>query len=293
MQTSNNSPLVQVTVGIVAKVSSSLLVKLPICPLFTAACILQSHQADHQLAKQIGDKQLNTITILQQIKQDQGISSWFRGFPVELLKNILTGMFSPMLMKIFNIIPKFDPSTDLGKYYLRNVVGGALIGTAMEALTRPLAYVRFKLAFDTIGKRQYSGPIDVLKKTIETNGYSALFVGLDASLIKLIVYRFSYFVMYDILTSVNPYPNDIRAKFLIAQLISFSNFLICYPLETVERKLQVQADKKEKTFSGTLDCFQKTYKEEGISGFFRGWKISIATSLAISGGFILYDLITN
>ncbi|KAK7202882.1 mitochondrial carrier domain-containing protein, partial [Myxozyma melibiosi] len=43
-----------------------------------------------------------------------------------------------------------------------------------------------------------------------------------------------------------------------------------YPFDTVKVRLQSQPDGKPLQFSGPVDCFQQTWRNEGINGFYRG-----------------------
>lgn len=43
-------------------------------------------------------------------------------------------------------------------------------------------------------------------------------------------------------------------------------------------------------YSGTLDCFSKTFKEEGITGFFKGNLSNLYRSVGSSLVLVLYDI---
>lgn len=61
--------------------------------------------------------------------------------------------------------------------------------------------------------------------------------------------------------------------------------ILTYPFDTVRRRLMIQSGKQEKNFRGSLDCWRKISKTEGINGFFRGCMTnSLRTA---SGAFVL------
>jgi solute carrier family 25 (adenine nucleotide translocator) protein 4/5/6/31 len=78
-------------------------------------------------------------------------------------------------------------------------------------------------------------------------------------------------------------------KFFWAQAsVIFSEFL-SYPGDTVKRKIMMQSLKKQKEYNGIVDCFSKTYKNEGLNGLWKGAYSNILRSVGSSLCLVLYD----
>merc|ERR1719377_161816 len=76
---------------------------------------------------------------------------------------------------------------------------------------------------------------------------------------------------------MNPYakaegPIRVASNFAIAQVTAISAGYASYPFDTVRRRLQMQSEKpqSEWLYKGTMDCFGKILKDEGMSAMFKG-----------------------
>merc|ERR1719389_1096169 len=98
----------------------------------------------------------------------------------------------------------------------------------------------------------------------------------------IIPYRGVYFGLYDTARSQNPYKND-RGVVGIASS----------PFDTVRRRLQMQSEKpvSEWAYKGTVDCFGKIMKEQGITAFFKGAGANALRTVGSAMVLVLYDQI--
>merc|ERR1712167_289060 len=64
----------------------------------------------------------------------------------------------------------------------------------------------------------------------------------------------------------------IAAKFACAQTAALAAAYASYPFDTVRHRLQMQSEKPqaEWVYKGTMDCFAKIAKDEGMSAMFKG-----------------------
>merc|ERR1712176_975476 len=161
---------------------------------------------------------------------------------------------------------------------------GALAGGLTNSLVYPLIYVRTVLGADLGKEKKYNGMFDCLKKTNQSNGVLSLYNGIGPSTMGIVVYRGAQFGLQDILKSFNPYQKDFSAiglmsKFTVAQIAVSASGIISYPLDTMQRRLQIEASKPqaEQMYSGMGDCFKKILKNEGPGGSSRErWPTSCA-----------------
>ena len=76
---------------------------------------------------------------------------------------------------------------------------------------------------------------------------------------------------------MNPYKKNrdivgLASKFCIAQFTAILAGYASYPFDTIRRRLQMQSEKpqSEWVYKGTVDCFNKICKEEGVPALFKG-----------------------
>ena len=102
-------------------------------------------------------------------------------------------------------------------------------------------------------------------------------------------YRASYFGLYD--TAKVFMGDNVVVNFVVAFAVTTSSGLVAYPLDTIRRRMMMQSGKTgaEIQYTGTLDCFSKMLKEEGIGGFYKGSLSNIYRGLGASLVLVLYD----
>jgi len=178
-----------------------------------------------------------------------GPKSLWRGNVANCIRYVPTAacnlMFKDTIKRMF---PKFDKNNNFLKFAGTQIASGSLAGGITNTLVYPLIYVRTALGAD-IGKvRAYNGVADCLTKTIKQNGVSSLYNGIGPSTVGIVVYRGVQFGMQDTLKAFNPYQKDttfigLLSKFIVAQIAVSLSGLAAYPLDTMQRRLQVEATK--------------------------------------------------
>jgi solute carrier family 25 (adenine nucleotide translocator) protein 4/5/6/31 len=160
--------------------------------------------------------------------------------------------------------------------------------------------VRTVLGTDLGKEKKYNGMFDCLKKTIQSNGVSSLYNGIGPSTIGIVVYRGAQFGIQDILKSFNPYQKDFSAiglasKFIVAQIAVSASGIVSYPLDTLQRRLQIEASqpKEQQMYTGMVDCFGKILKNEGPGGFFKGALANVLRGTGAALVLVIYDEIIN
>ena len=170
-----------------------------------------------------------------------------------------------------SIFPKYNQKTQFWPWFGVNMASGGLAGASSLLIVYPLDFARTHLGAD-VGKgadREFNGLIDCITKTMKKGGFLSLFQGFGISVAGIIVYRGAYFGFYDSAIGVLK-PTNILAKFVIAQAVMAASDISSYPFDTVRRRLMMQSGAKDKLYNGTLDCFAKIAKQEGMNAFFKG-----------------------
>jgi solute carrier family 25 (adenine nucleotide translocator) protein 4/5/6/31 len=85
---------------------------------------------------------------------------------------------------------------------------------------------------------------------------------------------------------------SIVERFGIAQIVSITAGTICYPIDSVRRRLMMQAGRPidERTYKHSKDAFRKIFRMEGIKGFYLGIGPNIVRSIAGALLLVSYDV---
>merc|ERR1711963_737283 len=199
---------------------------------------------------------------------------------------------------IKSMFPKYSPKTEFWPFFAVNLASGGLAGAGSLCFVYPLDYARTRLASDVgSGKATFNGLGDCLIKSARgPSGVLGLYSGFGVSVIGIIPYRGVYFGMYDSLREMNPYKSDLGplgvvSKFACAQATAITAGYASYPFDTIRRRLQMQAEKpkSEWMYKGTLDCFAKVARDEGMGAMFKGAGANALHTVGSALVLVLYD----
>jgi solute carrier family 25 (adenine nucleotide translocator) protein 4/5/6/31 len=193
----------------------------------------------------------------------------------------------------------FNPKTQPFMFFLGNMASGGAAGATSLLFVYPLDFARTRLAADVGkgkkgGEREFNGLIDCLQKIYKSDGPIGLYRGFAISVIGIIVYRASYFGMFDtgkVLLWKDHKKANFFAMWAFAQTVTVASGISSYPLDTVRRRLMMQSGRADVMYTGTIDCFNKILKNEGPKAFFKG---SLSNVIRGTGGalvLVFYDKI--
>jgi len=230
-----------------------------------------------------------------------GATSLWRGNVANCVRYVPTAacnlMFKDTIKRLF---PKYNPNTEFSQFALTQIASGSLAGGITNTLVYPLIYVRTALGAD-IGKvKKYTGIADCLSKTVKENGFASLYNGIGPSTVGIVIYRGAQFGLQDTLKAFNPYQKEVSviglvSKFTVAQIAVSVSGLAAYPLDTMQRRLQVEATKPkaDQMYNGMIDCAQKIIANEGPGGMFKGAFANILRGTGAAIVLVMYDEIMN
>jgi len=258
---------------------SGAIAKTATAPIERVKLIIQTQDANPKIKSGEVPRYTGIGNCFTRVYQEQGLGAFWRGNFVNVLRYFPTQAFNFAFKDTIKaMFPKYNSKTDFGMFFLVNMASGGLAGAGSLCIVYPLDYARTRLASDVgSGKRQFSGLSDCLVKTMKVGGVGSLYNGFGVSVIGIIPYRGVYFGMFDSLMGLNPYGKQsdfigLLSKFAIAQTTAITAGYASYPFDTVRRRLQMQSEKpvEEWLYKGTMDCFVKIAKEEGMGAMFKG-----------------------
>jgi len=168
----------------------------------------------------------------------------------------------------------------------KNVVAGGLAGGGSLCVVYSLDYARTRLANDMkqSGKgggsdREFTGLIDVYRKTFASDGIAGLYRGFTISFIGIFVYRGLYFGLYDTLTTYTPDDINAFALFCVGYFSTVTAGLASYPIDTIRRRMMMTSGGGQH-YNGSFDCAVQIFKNEGVYSYFRGAGANIMRGIA-------------
>ncbi|XP_067263069.1 ADP/ATP translocase 2 [Chanodichthys erythropterus] len=277
--------------GIAAAISETA-----VAPIERVKLLLQVQHASKQITV---DKQYKGIVdCLVRIPKEQGFLSFWRGNMANVIRYFLTQAlnfaFKDKYKKIF--LEGVDSRTQFWRYFAGNLASGGAAGATSLCLVYPLDFARTRLAAD-VGKagaeREFTGLANCLVKIFKSDGPKGLYQGFNVSVQGIIIYRAAYFGIYDTAKGMLPDPENahIVVSWMIAHTVTIVAGFISYPFDTVRRCIMMQSGLKgaDIMYSGTLDCWRKTARDEGVKAFFKGAWSNVLRSMGGSIVLVLYD----
>lgn len=152
----------------------------------------------------------------------------------------------------------------------RRLASGACAGMTATALTHPLDTIRLRLAMP---HHTYKGTWDALTTVARTEGSLALYKGLAPTLIGIAPYAALNFAAYDLLkqrvygTGSSSKKQSPITNLLLGATAGTVAASVCYPLDTVRRRMQM----KGHPYKNQLDALVTIWQKEGYRGYYNGW----------------------
>jgi len=294
---SDVNPLVNLAAGGISGAVSKTLT----APLEKVKLAIQNQDSDPRVISGEMKRYTGMGDAFRRHVTELGPASLWRGNFANCIRYVPTAAFNLAFKdNIKKMFPRYNKDTDFGKFAAAQIASGAAAGGATNTLVYPLIYVRTVLGADLGKEKKYSGMFDCLKKTVQSNGVLSLYNGIGPSTMGIVVYRGAQFGLQDILKSFNPYQKDFSAiglvsKFTVAQVAVSASGIISYPLDTMQRRLQIDASKPqaEQMYGGMADCFKKILKNEGPGGFFKGALANVLRGTGAALVLVIYDEIIN
>ena len=257
---------------------SGAVAKTCTAPIERVKLIIQTQDANPRIMSGEIPRYTGIMNCFTRVASEQGVGAFWRGNFVNILRYFPTQAFNFAFKdSIKAMFPKAKKGTFQG--FMTNVASGGLAGAGSLTIIYPLDYARTRLASDVgSGKKAFEGLGDCLTKTASgPGGVMALYGGFGVSVVGIVPFRGTYFGVNDTLADINPYQKrsdliGLLSKFGQAQTAALCAAYVSYPFDTVRRRLQMQSEKpkEEWVYAGTVDCFTKIMKDEGMGAMFKG-----------------------
>ncbi|KAF3386604.1 hypothetical protein F1880_001429 [Penicillium rolfsii] len=184
-------------------------------------------------------------------------------------------------------LPSLPPNQGLEA--IKDIVFGSAAGMAGKLIEYPFDTVKVRLQSQPAHlPLRYSGPIDCFKQSFQADGFRGLYRGISAPMFGAAVETsclfFSYRVIQDMLrATVFPGVEQLPFAALLASgaLSGSVTSLALTPIELIKCKVQVPLESAGYKPVGPLAMVARVFREEGLSGFWRG---QLGTLIRETGG---------
>jgi solute carrier family 25 (adenine nucleotide translocator) protein 4/5/6/31 len=261
--------------------------------------------------------------VAKQVYQEQGLRAFWRGnFPniirqggTSALNFLFMDRYKQIITPISNWMDgsssnqKENHDSRKRQRLITSFLSGGLAGGSTTTLLYPLDFLRTRLAMDMGNKlesRMYPrGMRDVLISIWKTDGLRGYYQGYGIALSGVVLYRALHLGGYDVCKaefselkmklwnhSESASSLSWGERIFIAELVSLFAGTVCYPIDSVRRRLMMQSGVPShlRPYHNSIHAFRKIWMEEGLRGFFLGIGPNIFRS--VSGALLLvsYDL---
>ncbi|EDO08562.1 hypothetical protein BBOV_III010060 [Babesia bovis T2Bo] len=277
---------------------SAAVSKTAVAPIERVKMLIQTQDTIPEIKSGKLPRYTGIVNCFGRVCAEQGVSSLWRGNMANVIRYFPTQAFNFAFKDFFKtLFPKYNQKTEFWKFFAANVASGGLAGASSLMIVYPLDFARTRLASDVRkeGQREFTGLLDCLMKIKRSTGFMSLYKGFSISVTGIIVYRGTYFGMYDSAKAVL-YGDDKNVslffKWFVAQTVTINAGLASYPFDTVRRRMMMMSGKKQTSeimYTSSLDCFRKILKNEGVNGFFKGAFANILRGFGGALVLVLYD----
>ncbi|TMW65845.1 hypothetical protein Poli38472_003610 [Pythium oligandrum] len=194
-------------------------------------------------------------------------------------------------------------ATDNSDYELTTMdeaLMGAFSGIFSATAITPAEVIKCKLQFQRgrLGKGEYSGPFDCLRKVVRQEGVPGLFRGLSALLLRDVPFNFFFFGCYEAYTSAfasalgKASKEELNPLFILTAggMAGATGWSVVFPADVLKSYMQTAASAQQgasKTALGLTATARLVYAQHGLHGFYRGWTAAVLRSFPANGSLFL------
>lgn len=206
------------------------------------------------------------------------------------VKGLYRGLSSPLVgvsfvnAIVFGVYGNVQRLASDQHSYTTHFVSGATAGLVQSFICSPmeLAKTQLQVQKSLANGLSFRGPTQCLSYIYHTSGVRGVFKGLGITALRDIPGFASYFVSYEFLIRLNQDPG-ILSTLLAGGLAGIASWTFTIPVDVVKSRIQVDGMlASEQKYNGIIDCVRKSYQEEGLAFFSRGFASTLLRSFPMN-----------
>ncbi|URE33088.1 Mitochondrial carrier protein [Musa troglodytarum] len=229
-------------------------------PLDRAKLLMQTHGL--RAVERTGKKAIGFIDAITLIGKEDGIKGYWKGNLPQVIRII---PYSAVQLFSYELYKKLFSKKDGELSIVGRLVAGACAGMTSTLVTYPLDVLRLRLAVEP-GCRTMS---QVALNMLREEGLASFYSGLGPSLIGIAPYIAVNFCVFDLVKKSLPEKYQKRPETSLATALVSATIatLMCYPLDTVRRQMQM----KGSPYNTIFDAIPGIVERDGFIGLYRGF----------------------
>ncbi|XP_062023515.1 mitochondrial arginine transporter BAC2-like [Rosa rugosa] len=258
------------------------------------AGIISGHPLDTLRIMQQSSKTGTAFSILRNVVTTEGPTALYRGIAAPLAS--ITFQSAMVFQTYATLSRALDPSVSPKDppSYKGVALGGFGAGAVQSLMITPVELVKIRLQLQT---ESHKGPIDVAKSIIKAEGVKGMYRGLTITMLRDAPAHAFYFCTYEYMKEqLHPGcrktgKESLRATLVAGGLAGVASWIICYPLDVVKTRLQAQSMYPVPKYTGIVDCFRKSVREDGHGVLWRGLGTAVSRAFLVNGAiFAAYEV---
>jgi len=275
---------------------SGIAAKTSCAPFDRIKLLLQTQHINPSLTRQY----VSTWDCTVRIFREEGVLAFWRGnlanayryFPSQALNFAFKDQYKLFFGNQSTQAKHVAGTTNYNLLFL-NLFSGGLAGASAMIICYPFELARTRLATDVGreqigssvaagGSRQFSGTWDCLRAAYrQGGGIRGLYDGLAISITGAILFRALFMGGYDFAKhELGIEEGGLMARIAAAQVVTTTVGTVCYPLDTIKRRMMVQRQMKVTVTSAALyrnswDCCLQIIRKEGSFALFNGYTANL------------------
>jgi len=232
------------------------------------------------------------------IQKNEGFKAFWKSNFTNCIRYFPTQALNFAFKGQIKILFKTSKDDSYALQLAKNITGGGAAGGASLCFVYSLDYARTRLANDlksskkgSEGQREFTGLLDVYRKTLASDGFVGLYRGFNISFVGIFIYRGFYFGLYDTIMPMFPKDSNLALRFAVGYVVTVASGLASYPIDTIRRRMMMTSGSKSAQYKGSLDCAMYIMKKEGFTSFFKGAGANILRGVAGAGVLAGFDSI--
>ncbi|KAJ0962528.1 hypothetical protein J5N97_027650 [Dioscorea zingiberensis] len=237
-------------------------------PLDRVKLLMQTHGL-----RASGSKGIGFLEAIALIHKEEGIKGYWKGNLPQVIRII---PYSAVQLFAYETYKKLLKGKNGDLSVIGRLVAGACAGMTSTLVTYPLDVLRLRLAVEP-GCRTMS---QVAFNMLREEGIASFYCGLGPSLVGIAPYIAVNFCIFDLMKKSLPEKYQKRPETSLATALVSATLatLLCYPLDTVRRQMQM----KGSPFNSVFDAIPGIVERDGLIGLYRGFVPNALKSLPSS-----------
>ncbi len=221
----------------------------------------------------------NIFTIANELVHKEGYGALYRGLSSALLRQFTYGTIRIGVYRyLFDHEAKINKTVSFNKKFLFSLTSGAIGSFFGNPFDVVLVRMQSDNTLPADQRRNYRGVGDAFARMFREEGITSFWKGYLISLLRAVSMTSVMLTTNDeVKELINKYrglkKSDTITNLLAAAVSGIACSFCSLPFDNVKTKLQKMKKNPDGTmpYNGVFDCFRKTYRREGITGFWSGY----------------------